>query len=266
MTRAATTALALALATTTARADIIDAGGARLTGFRTSNALPADGEVITIDLILDATDLTVPFFAWAGYRFNAEVVNKPGNPSSITPTSLLVPSESRVQVAPSLTPFGPNGSTDNFEGRRPGFQPFSSNTNGGSRSESGQASIVTATPNGNAEITGDFGYIAGFQQPFADPINNFGVNIDRECNAFRFDFDYSAIFGAMGIRFTFLELFIYPTEDSLTPVRLGNFVGGGDLLTLAPLRDVDLDIFVIPDPASAAVLLTAPLLATRRRR
>lgn len=221
--------------------------------------------MVTISVLLDAKDLPGQFFAWAGYRFNAELINARDESVTIPADAVTVPTESPIQVAPSESPFGPQGGTDNFIGRRPGFQAFSSNVNGGSRSAIGAASQVVATPDGGAEISNETGFIAGFQQPFTSPGNNFGINIDRDYEAFRFRYQHDSDFGIVGVRFTFLELYVYPTEDSLQPVALGNFLGFGTDFRIDP-QSPDLNLFVIPAPASAAVLLTAPLLATRRRR
>jgi len=233
----------------------IDAGGAALARVeaRVGGALVnpgeavADGALVTVDVVLDATNYAGAFFAWQQYNFN---VTLSGDAGVVEAGQINIPAESPVQVAPSLTPFGPQGGTDNWEGRRPGFQAFSGSNNGGSRFGPGAADTAL---DGLLTSTAGGGTIGGRQQSFTTPEDNFGINVDPQYGAFRFSFVYEEADGVVTVDLSDVVLNVYNSDTSADNDFLSNF-------SITPA------IIGIPAPASAALLGLGGLVATRRRR
>ena len=238
---------ALAGLATAASAQNVDAGGATLARVVADNATPADGDTVTIDVILDATDYTGDFFAWQQYNFNVTLT---GDAGTVEAGQINVPAESPVDVAPSETPFGSQGAAENFEGRRPGFQAFSGSNNGGSRFGPGAADTAN---DGELTSAAGGGSIGGRQQSFTTPEDNFGINVDRQYGAFRFSFVYEAADGIVTVDLADLVLNAYNSDASADSDFISNFA-------IAPA------IVGVPAPASAALLGLGGLAAARRRR
>ncbi|MEM7755641.1 MAG: hypothetical protein AAF297_08395 [Planctomycetota bacterium] len=248
--------IAVAGATAAVNAQI-DAGGAALARVEASvggaAVLPgeavADGSLVTVDVILDATNYAGAFFAWQQYNFN---VTLSGDAGTVEAGQINVPSESPVDTADSLTPFGLQaaGNANGFEGRRPGFGPFSGSNNGGSRFGPGAADTAA---DGLLTSTAGGGSIGGRQQSFTTPEDNFGINVDPEYGAFRFSFVYEEADGVVTIDLADVVLNVYNSDTSADSDFLANF-------SIAPA------LVGIPAPASAALLGLGGLVATRRRR
>ena len=238
---------ALAGLATAASAQNVDAGGATLARVVADNATPADGDTVTIDVILDATDYTGDFFAWQQYNFNVTLT---GDAGTVEAGQINVPAESPVDVAPSETPFGSQGAAENFEGRRPGFQAFSGSNNGGSRFGPGAAD--TAEDGLLTSLAGG-GSSGGRQQSFTTPEDNFGINIDREYTAFRFSIINREADGFFTVNLSAVVLNVYNSDTSADSDFISNFA-------IAPA------IVGVPAPASAALLGLGGLAAARRRR
>ncbi|MEM7755640.1 MAG: hypothetical protein AAF297_08390 [Planctomycetota bacterium] len=248
---------ALAGLATAASAQNVDAGGATLARVLASvngspasdTVVPADGDTVDIEIILDATDYTGDFFAWQQYNFNVTLT---GDAGTVEAGQINVPSESPTDTADSLTPFGnqPASNANGFNGRRPGFGAFSGSNNGGSRFGPGAAD--TANDGELTSVAGG-GSIGGRQQAFTTPEDNFGISVDPQYAAFRFSFVYEAADGIVTVDLADVVLNAYNSDVSADSDFISNFA-------IAPA------IVGIPAPASAALLGLGGLAAARRRR
>lgn len=245
---------AIAIATLAPPANAqIDAARATLGSITVSNDLPTDGETITVDVVLDATNLPHPFFAWNQYSFKLNITTS-GAP--ITPADILDIADQPAASAPTDTTgdgvenFGPFGAPWTA-GRRPGAFPGAAAAGGGSQFGPAAASVIETTASG-VRIKSALGNIEGRQQAFTTPENNLNIHRGRVYTAFRFQMTYREAFGVFSIATSSEILNIYPSSANASNLFIDNF-------QILPFTS-------IPAPTTLAALALAAPLAARRRR
>lgn len=211
-----------------------------------SNELPADGETVTLDVVLDATSYAQPFFAWHQYNFNINMSADGSNQSLAAAVSGDL-GETNIAQTADTTGFAAGGLPWDG-GRRPGAFPGSASNNGGSRFGPGLADVVT-----DGGISSSEGSIGGRQQASGAPENNALINSERVYEAFRFQFTYSEDMGIV-------------TFDLADVVANLYNVAGTDNVFVQDSSTISGVSIGVPTPASAALLGLGGLAAARRRR
>ena len=220
-----------------------------------SNQLPSDGEVVTLDVVLDASRYSGDFYAWHSFSFNINVFSSIGDAQ--TP-QFINTEEDLFQLARTESPLGTfepilfAPATPWATGRRPGaFFPGGGSEVGGVQTVSGEADVVTGT-----SISSTSGAISGAQAPNiagADPTNSF-IHIGRVYEVFRFELLYDVDAAFRGFTLSDVEISVYDGSDD-----------GAGTTTIEPANVTG--FFFIPAPgASAALLVGAGLGVGRRRR
>ena len=218
-----------------------------------SNDLPADGEVVTLDVVLDATDLSSAFYAWHQYNFNVDMAAD-GTNSALA--GAVNTTEDVFQLAVTESPLGTFAPTLNAparaweSGRRPGaFFPGNGSTAGGNQFGPGSADLVT-----DGSISSTAGSIGGRQAADANgvPETNGFIHIGRVYEAFRFTFTYSEDMGIVTFTPADVVLNVYGAQGA-----------ANDFVDASSISGVSIGI---PTPASAALLGLGGLAAARRRR
>ena len=214
-----------------------------------SNNLPADGEVVTLDVVLDATDFSGTFVAWHQYNFNVDI-SASGEAAGIG--AAIASADQAGQAAASdntgdgvanFGPFGPAWET----GRRPGAFPGAGALAGGNQFGPLQ---TTATDD---LLTGDAGGSIGGRQGSLDAEGNVNLHRGRVYEAFRFTFTYSDAFGLVTFNPADVVLNVYNVAGT----------GGNAFVDASNIGSVTVGV---PTPASAALLGLGGLAAARRRR
>ncbi len=212
-----------------------------------SNPLPVYGEVITLDVVLDATSYAGEFFAWHEFQFNIDMTTNrdPVGLAAAVGGNLL---ETDILETADTTGFAAGGRVWTG-GRRPGALPGSASNNGGSRFGPQLADVVTDTFIGSS--VGD-GTISGRQQSPAAPEHNALINSNRVYEIFRFQLTYSR-------EVQFASFFLTNVSVNLFTDPAGNNVFVQDQMFISGFG-------FIPAPGVVPVLLVGGVLAGRRRR
>lgn len=231
-----------------ALAGFAGAGMAQSMYLSASNLWPADGEIVTIDVVLDATGYDDPFFAWSQYGFNIEMAGDGPNQSFAAAVGgdLL---ETDIQETADTTGFAATGAPWTG-GRRPGAFPGSTANQGGSRFGPALADVVTDSWIGSSYQEGK---ISGLQRSgFEGGANNVLINQSRVYEAFRFEFAYTPDMGTVTFRLTNIVANLYTGSAS-------NHVYVQDQTSVS-------GVSLLPTPGAVPVLLAGGVAAGRRRR
>lgn len=219
-----------------------------------SNTLPADGELVTLEVVLDATDYTDAFGAWVGASFD---IAASSTGTGLTAAAVGGRTEGPGDSAIANTQSGPFGINGTWGGRRPpGFPGFPPGTGGSFRfGSAGTGTPVTQENGGELLLTTAFGQIEATQSPVSAPTFNANADVSRVISIYRFTFQYANDMGLVTFTPTQIaSMGIYPSLANSASV----FVQ-----TQASVSGVTIGI---PTPASAALLGLGGLVATRRRR
>lgn len=226
--------------------------------FVPSTAEPVDGEVVVIDVVLDASDYGGSFAAWQLFDFKIPMTasGTPVDASQVTGFD-----ESELETAGSDTDgdgmidLQPTGETW-LGGRRPGAFAFNGASAGGFRlfGDRYAADVIEPIAGGislGSDESG--GRIGGFQNPSGSPTFNELLHRGRVVEVFRFSFTYFDANGVVTFDTSDLILALY---EQLDPFSQSVFVqDGATQLAL-----------VIPAPGGAVFMAGACALAARRRR
>ena len=229
-------------------AGLAAAASAQSVFMTSSSALPAQGEVVTISLWLDATTVATPFSSWANWNGVITSTNDGGDLSAASVSVTDGPADTV-----STTNFA---AADNWaSGRRPSAVPGFGGTFGGFRQQ--VQNYVVTDAGGDLRLDAPVqGGIDALQQPIAAP-NTF-ANTSRVLEVFRFRFTYDAAMGQV----------IFTASNNALVWYDGSLNGFGSAPSAHPTAP-SIGVAVgepIPAPASLALIGLGGLVATRRRR
>ncbi|MEL7472793.1 MAG: hypothetical protein AAGK04_05690 [Planctomycetota bacterium] len=240
----------------------VDVNGQSLARFELVQGTPAPGEVVTVDLILDASEYTGAFDAWHFFEFGITITSEDG---PVTPAVVLASDDQPDATAATDTTgdgtedFGPFAGATWTTGRRPGAFPFAGASNGGF--QFGNEATAISSIVGGVQLGLP---AAGGRQNFpGPPEGNQFIHRGRVLSAFR------------------MQLLIPDFEGELTIAALdtndldGPQIDGG--LSVYPNFDapaIEIDILqnhtipsltiAIPAPMTLAIFAALPTLRRRR--
>lgn len=272
---AAASVAALAFA---AQADYINVAGASLVRFEHVSGVAAPGEILTVDLVLDASEYTGLFDAWSFFEGNIDITS---TDIDLTPSIVYAAHDQLDATAPSdvdgdgIEEFIMVEGAPWTHGRRPGVFPNAGPTSGGMQHHASYGYAQTIETDTGVRVTGNGGYViadgsnrgrlSSYQQPAGTPTFNALMHRGRELHAFR-----------MQLQMPHAEADIILTADiiALSTYHYAS-VDGRDRLQVDFLQNFTVQPLTLnvshnnatnaPAPAAAIPLLLA-LAAHRRRR
>ena len=182
--------------------------------FVASTMEPVDGEVVRIDVVLDATSYSDPFAAWQQIEFKIPIT---ASGLAVDASQISNIGESLLETAGSDT--DGDGVIDLeaagepwVGGRRPGAFPFNGARAGGIRlfGDLYEADVIEPIAGGvtiGSDATG--GRIGGFQDPPGSPTFNELLHRGRVFEVFRFSFTYFEANGTVTFDTTDLIATVY---------------------------------------------------------
>ena len=248
-------------ASATAHASDPDVDGLTIGRFELNPAVTAPAGVVTVDLVLDATNYQGEFLAWQLFQARFDVTSPD---VTLSPSILVQTEEDPFATAPVDTDgdgaddLFPTGGNEWTFGRRPGAFIFSGGENGGNRFGDQGFGDTEPLADGFRMVSGLFGgNIGGLQQPESAPIFNPNLHKGREYAAFRFQLELPTTQAG--------ELTVAIAD---IPFQLPSFaVYTGDVSDFLLNGQIDpLTITFVPTPSALIALGASALVTTRRRR